>query len=111
MLLNLAADPASQNTLKTADFLFAAAVHAAVILLITILAWWQSASKPEPLNRIEVMMISGAELARLQKPAPKPAVKPKKAAPKAKPVLKFDPRPAKKTPVKAVEDNYDPFAP
>lgn len=111
MSLNLAADSTNQHTLKAADLLFAGAVHIVVILLIIILTWWQSTSKPEPLNRIEVLMISGAELAKLQKQASKPAVKPKKVKPKAKPVLKFDPKPAKKTPAKAIEDNYDPFAP
>jgi TonB family protein len=109
--LNLAADSANQHTLKAADFLFAAAVHVIVILLIVILTWWQSTSKPEPLNRIEVMMISGAELAKLQKQATKPAAKPRKAKPKAKPVLKFDPKAAKRAPVKEVEDDFDPFTP
>jgi TonB family protein len=109
--LNLVADSTSRHTLKAADLLFAAAVHVVVILLIIILTWWQSTSKPEPLNRIEVMMISGAELAKLQKQASKPAVKPRKVKPKAKPVLKFDPKPVKKAPVREIEDDFDPFAP
>jgi TonB family protein len=109
--LNLVADSTSRHTLKAADLLFAAAVHVVVILLIIILTWWQSTSKPEPLNRIEVMIISGAELAKLQKQASKPAVKPRKAKPKARPVLKFDPKPVKKAPVREVEDDFDPFAP
>ena len=111
MSLNLVAESANQHTLKAADFLFAAAVHVIVILLIIILTWWQSTSKPEPLNRIEVMMISGAELAKLQKRASKPVAKPRKIKPKAKPVLKFDPKPVKKAPVREVEDDFDPFAP
>jgi len=57
------------------------------------------------------MMISGAELAKLQKKSRKPVAKPKRVKPKAKPVLKFDSKPAKKTQVKEVEDNFDPFAP
>lgn len=111
MSLNLAADSTSQHTLKAADFLFAAAVHVVVIMLIAILTWWQSTSKPEPLNRIEVMMISGAELAKLQKQASKPVVKPKKIKPKARPVLKFKPKPLKKAPLREVEDDFDPFTP
>ncbi|MCK5307270.1 MAG: TonB C-terminal domain-containing protein [Zetaproteobacteria bacterium] len=112
MSLNLAADSTNQHTLKAADFLFAATVHVIVILLIVILTWWQSTSKPEPLNRIEVMMISGAELAKLQKQASKPVAKPRKMKPKAKPVLKFDPKPVKKrAPPREVEDDFDPFAP
>ncbi|MDT8376401.1 MAG: TonB family protein [Mariprofundaceae bacterium] len=122
MSLNLIADSTSQHALKAADFLFAAVVHVIVILLIVTLTWWQSTFKPEPLNRIEVMMISGAELARLQKQPPEPAAKPvQKQAPKAaakpvqkqpeaKPVLKYEPKPAKKAAAKA-DDDYDPFAP
>jgi len=109
--LNLAADSTSQRTLKAADILFAVAVHVVVILLLTVLAWWQSVSKPLPLNRIEVMIISGAELAKLQKRAAKPVVKPRKVKPKARPVLKFDSKPLKKTPPREVEDDFDPFAP
>jgi len=56
-------------------------------------------------------MISGADLAKLQKKSSKPVVKRKKVKPKAKPVLKFDPKPAKKAQVKEVEDDFDPFAP
>lgn len=111
MLLNLSADSTNRHTLKAADLLFAAAVHVVVILLIVILTWWQSTSKPEPLNRIEVMMISGAELAKLQKQASKPVVKPRKVKPKAKPVLKFDPKPVKRAPPREVEDDFDPFTP
>ncbi len=111
MSLNLAADSNNQHSLNVADFLFAAAVHVVVVMLIVILTWWQSISKPEPMQRIEVMMISGAELAKLQRKSSKPVAKPKKVKPKAKPVLKFDPKPAKKTKVKEVEDDFDPFAP
>jgi TonB family protein len=109
--LNLAADSTNQHTLKAADFLFAATVHVIVILLIVILTWWQTTSKPEPMNRIEVLMISGAELAKLQRKSHEPVTKPKKVKPKAKPVLKFNPKPAKKTKVKEVEEDFDPFAP
>lgn len=111
MSLNLSADSTNRHTLKAADLLFAAVVHVIVILLIVILTWWQSTSKPEPLSRIEVVMISGAELAKLQKQASKPVVKPRKVKPKAKPVLKFDPKPVKKAPPREVEDDFDPFAP
>jgi len=104
--LNLAANPASQHSLQTADFIFAVVVHIVVIAMIVTLTWWQSISKPEPLKRIEVTMISGADLAKLQK---KISLKPKKS--KAKPVVKFDPVAAKKTQVKEVEDDFDPFAP
>jgi len=109
--LNLVADSTNQHSLKTADFLFAAVVHIVVIALIVILTWWQSISKPEPLNRIEVMMISGAELAKLQKQVRKPVAKPKQKKPEAKPVLKYEPKPEKKTPVKEIEEDFDPFAP
>ena len=109
MSLNLVADSNNPHSLKAADFLFAAVVHMVVIALIVILTWWQSTSKPVPLNRIEVMMISGAELAKLQKQV-KPVAKPKKRL-KAKPALKFDPKPVKKEPAKAVEEDFDPFAP
>ena len=111
MSLNLVADSTNQHSLKTADFLFAAVVHIVVIALIVILTWWQSISKPEPLNRIEVMMISGAELAKLQKQVRKPVAKPKQKKPEAKPVLKYEPKPEKKTPVKEIEEDFDPFAP
>ena len=106
MSLNLAVNPANQHSLQSADFIFAVVVHIVVIATIVILTWWQSISKPEPLNRIEVTMISGAELAKLQNQT---SLKPKKT--NAKPVVKFDPVAAKKTQVKEVEDNFDPFAP
>lgn len=54
-------------------------------------------------------MISGAELAKLQRQKPKAATKPRKV--KAKPVLKYKPKAAKKTQVKEVEEDFDPFAP
>lgn len=107
MSLNPAADSLDRNDLKTADFIFAGIVHLLVIVLIMLLSWWQSRSEPEPLKRIEVEMISAKELAKLQQP--KAAARKKKSATQSEPVLKFQAKPSK--PVKAAEDDFDPFAP
>lgn len=91
------------NELQRADFIFAAAVHLLVILLIVIVSWWQSLNAPEPLPRVEVQMISAKELAKLQQSAKRQA----KTARKAAPVPKLNPR-KKATPA---EKAFDPFAP
>jgi len=91
--------------------LFAMVLHLVVIILAVIINWWQSSHEPEPLKRIEVRMISGEELKKMQQP-PRPAARPKakpKPAAEAKPALK----PAPKTAAKPAEepDDFDPFAP
>ena len=108
------------------DLLFAAVLHLLVFIVIMVLSYWQQQLKPEPLKRIEVMMISAKELAKMEqqakskpvtKPKPKPAEKPKpkqkpKPKPKPKPVAKAKPapKPAAK-PKPKVDENFDPFAP
>jgi len=103
--LNLTAKPDDWNTLQKADFLFAAAVHLLVIVLIVIVSWWQSMSEPEPLNRIEVQMISAKELTKLQKTAAREKQVSKK---KSTPAPKLDG--SRKKP-KPAEEAFDPFAP
>lgn len=107
--LNLAVKPAGQNSLNAADFIFAGIIHLIIILLIVILSWWQSVPDPEPLKRIEVQMISAKELAKLQKPKPAVRQKNKPFKEKAQPVLKLETKPEKTN--KAIEDDFDPFAP
>lgn len=105
-----------RNRLAGSDILFAIILHLLVIIAALIVNWWQMSHEPEPLKRIEVRMISAAELKKMQQP-PKPAARPepapkpiKKATePTPKPSLK----PATKTPAKPAEkhDDFDPFAP
>lgn len=105
MSLNLAANAPDNNSLKTADFIFAGAVHLIVIVLIVILSWWQSISAPDPLPRIEIEMISGKELKNLQIAEKMRSIQKKRAAmPKPKPSVK----PKQKA---APKDTFDPFAP
>jgi TonB family protein len=112
--------------LNRLDLLFALLLHILVFTAVSILAYWQQQHHDEPLKRIEVMMISAKELAKLQQQAhPRPKVrakakksKPKptklKSTPKTKPVTKAKPkrapRPKKKTAAR-VKSNFDPFAP
>lgn len=105
MSLNLTAKPGDWNTLQRTDFLFAAAVHLLVIVLIVIVSWWQSLSEPEPLSRIEVQMISAKELTKLQKTAAKQKRVSQK---KSVPAPKLDS--SRKKP-KPAEEAFDPFAP
>jgi len=131
----------STGDLNRTDLLFAVLLHALVLIVILVLAQWQQQHKQEPLKRIEVMMISAKELAKLEQQAhnkpkaskaepvrpekPKPVVKPK---PKPEPVAKLKPvvkpapvippkpvtKPAVKPQTKATakaDDNFDPFAP
>lgn len=99
-----------RNTLATSDMLFAVVLHLLVIIIAVAINSWQSAHEPEPMKRIEVRMISAAELKKMQTP-PKPVTKPKpkpRVKPAAKPVMK----PSQKAVAKPAEDeNFDPFAP
>ncbi|MDQ6999415.1 MAG: TonB family protein [Mariprofundus sp.] len=101
--------------MKSLDLISALLLHIMVFTVIGVLMYWQQQHRPsEPLKRIEVMMISAKELAKLEqqarnrpkpvkhakpeKPEPKPEiVQPSKAKPSTKkPVIK--PRPAAKKP-------------
>ena len=105
MSQNPAADSHDWNDLQRGDFLFAAAVHLVVIVLIVIVSWWQSLEEPEPMARIEVQMISAKDLAKLQKQAREQPHEVKKRAPE--PVPKLEPA-KKKAPA---QEEFDPFAP
>jgi len=101
--------------LKSLDLISALLLHIMVFTVIGVLAYWQQQHRPsEPLKRIEVMMISAKDLAKLEQQArnrPKPVkhAKPKKIKPKpkvvkapkpkppvAKPVVKIKPKPVPK---------------
>jgi len=123
--------------LKSLDLLLALLFHMLIFTIIGAVAYWQQQHRIEPLKRIEVMMISAQQLAKLEqqshrkakpvkhkqakakpKTKAKPKPKPKKPVVKVKakpaPVAKPKPRkkPVTKKAVKAkVEDNFDPFAP
>ncbi len=118
--------------LKSLDLLYAVLLHLLVLTIIAIIAFWQQQHKSEPLKRIEVMMISAKDLAKLEqqakpkpvkrkkvkvKPRPKkkkkPAAKPKpkKAMPKPVAKAKAVKKSIAKTPAAKVDDNFDPFAP
>jgi len=94
--------------LKALDLLAALLFHLLIFTVIGLLIYWQQRHQPEPLKRIEVMMISAKQLAKLEHPShrkakavkhkrvkvkakpkarPKPKPKPKKAAAKPKPAL------------------------
>jgi len=118
--------------------LLALLLHALVITIIVVLTYFKLSHTPEPMHRVEVMMISSKELAEMVRPHPKqekPALKPKAAAkskpkpalkPEIKPELKPQPKPtpkpetkpaaketakAKPAKTKTVDKNFDPFAP
>ena len=116
--------------LKSLDLLYAVLFHVLVFTIIAVLAFWQQQHKSEPLKRIEVMMISAKELARLEQqaqPKKRPAKrkviksKAKKKKPKIKKKIKSKPKvsthikPAKKTVSKTaaaeLDPDFDPFAP
>jgi TonB family protein len=126
-----------QNTgLKSLDLFYAVLLHVLILIVIAVIAFWQQQHKVEPLKRIEVMMISAKDLAKLEQQAHRKPVhkkhvikhkkhikpklkitkkiikkpKPKKKAPKA--IIK--PKPVKKAIAKKaakVDANFDPFAP
>ncbi|HXH73133.1 MAG TPA: cell envelope integrity protein TolA [Mariprofundaceae bacterium] len=98
-------DPASLNR---ADIVFALLLHLLVIGIIAGLAYWQGRKAPEPLRRVEVMMISAKELAKLERARPtlpKAETKPELPKPELKPEPKLSP--AKTKPA----ESFDPFAP
>ena len=119
------------------DLLYAFLLHALILIVVVTLSFWQSQKKEQPLQRIEVMMISAKQLSAIeqqsrrkmkpvkkqeQKPAAveKPKIDTKKAPvlkleEKPKPKPKTEPKVAAKVEPKAVakkeEDDFDPFAP
>jgi len=125
--------------LKSLDLFYAVLLHVLILIIIAVMAFWQQQHKTEPLKRIEVMMISAKNLAKLEQQAQhkpvhkkhvikhKKKIKPKKSKvkikkkeikkPKAKKkTLKPRKKPkavkksiAKKAP--KVDANFDPFAP
>ena len=110
-------DPANLHAL---DLLVSLLVHALVIGFIAALALWEVRHAPQPLQRIQVSMITPAELDRMIRQAARPepareSPKPREALPepaKTQPQPSAMPRltqPAKK-PRKA-EEPFDPFAP
>ncbi|MFQ5345808.1 MAG: TonB family protein, partial [Mariprofundus sp.] len=105
--------------LKSLDLISAIVLHLAVFAVIGALIYWQQQHRPsEPLKRIEVMMISAKELAKLEQQArnrpkpvkqarakktePKPGViqppKSKAKPPVKKPAIKPKPKPAVEKP-------------
>jgi len=87
--------------LNRLDLLFALLLHVLVFTAVSVLAYWQQQHRHEPLKRIEVMMISARELAKLQQqagaiPKAKPAAKQSKPKEKkAEPAIR--PKPAPKS--------------
>jgi len=123
-----------QNTgLKSLDLLYAVLLHVLILIIIAVMAFWQQQHKSEPLKRIEVMMISAKDLAKLEHQAKpklvhkkqtihhKKKLKTKKAKIKTKQKIikkpkakKKAPKPIKKTIAKKatnVDADFDPFAP
>jgi len=129
-----------QNTgLKSLDLLYAVLLHVLILIILAVMAFWQQQHKSEPLKRIEVMMISAKDLAKLEHQAkPKPVhkkqtihhkkkLKTKKAKIKTKQKIIKKPKPKKKAPkatIKSkpikktiakkatnVDADFDPFAP
>jgi len=126
-----------QNTgLKSLDLFYAVLLHVLILIVIAVIAFWQQQHKVEPLKRIEVMMISAKDLAKLEQQAHRKPVhkkhvikhkkhikpklkitkkiikKPKPKQKKPRPIIK--PKPVKKSIAKKaakVDANFDPFAP
>jgi TonB family protein len=101
--------------LNRLDLLLALLLHVLVFTAISILAYWHQQHRDEPLKRIEVMMISAKELAKLQQqaralPKAKPVARqPKPKTAKVKPVLKPKPAP-KSRPVAKTKAKIKPLA-
>jgi len=126
-----------QNTgLKSLDLFYAVLLHVLILIVIAVIAFWQQQHKVEPLKRIEVMMISAKDLAKLEQQAHRKPVhkkhvikhkkhikpklkitkkiikKPKPKQKKPRPIIK--PKPVTKAIAKKaakVDANFDPFAP
>jgi len=110
--------------LKSLDLLYAVLLHVLILIILAVMAFWQQQHKSEPLKRIEVMMISAKDLAKLEHQAkPKPVhkkqtihhkkkLKTKKAKIKTKQKIIKKPKPKKKVPKATnVDADFDPFAP
>jgi len=105
--------------LKSLDLISAVLFHLLVFTIIAVLAFWQQQHKTEPLKRIEVMMISAKDLAKLEQQSKPRAIKrkPVKATKKKKRPTKahIKKKAVKKTRAKAaaaeLDLDFDPFAP
>jgi len=104
------ADPAD---LHGQDFLASLLVHALVIGAIIMLALWEVHHTPEPLQRIQVSMITPGELDRMIHQAARARVherespRPEKIQQKPSPLPALKQQPAKSKP----EKPFDPFKP
>jgi len=123
--------------LSKLDILYAFLLHLLIIIIAVVLAFWQNQKQEEPLQRIEIMMISAKQLSEIEQMArrktrpvkqetiqPKASEKPK-VNPKKPPVLKLEEKPkpkeapkpeltakpAPKAQAKKKELDFDPFAP
>jgi len=85
--------------LKSLDLLFALLLHILILTVVGVLAYWQQQHHPEPLKRIEVMMISAQQLAKLEQQSRRKAKPVKHKQVKAKPKPKIKPKPKPKKPV------------
>jgi len=100
--------------LKSLDLISALLFHIMVFTVIGVLIYWQQQHRPsEPLKRIEVMMISAKDLAKLEQQArnrPKPIkhVKPKKVKPKPKVVKPPKPKPPVAKPIVKIKPKPKP---
>jgi len=102
--------------LKSLDLLLALLFHVLIFTIIGAVAYWQQQHRIEPLKRIEVMMISAQQLAKLEQQSHRKAkpvkhqqakVKPKV---KAKPIVKPKPKPKPKAIVKPKPKPKKPVA-
>ncbi len=100
--------------LKSLDLISALLLHIMVFTVIGVLMYWQQQHRPsEPLKRIEVMMISAKELAKLEQQArnrPKQTkhAKPKKIKPKPRIVKPPKPKPPVAKPVEKIKPKAKP---
>ncbi len=121
--------------LSRIDLFYAFLLHLLIIIVAVVITYWQSHRQDEPLQRIEVMMISAKQLSNIEqkarrkaRPAKQRSAKPKavkktKIEAKKPPVLKLEKRQRAKTRKKTVsrakakvatkkaDRNFDPFAP
>lgn len=126
------------DDLTKLDLLYAFLLHLLVITAVVLLSYWQGQKQDQPLQRIEVMMISAKQLSAIEqqsrrkvKPVKRQekraaAVKKPEIDKKKAPVMKLEqkkPKPEKKKEAKVqarikpkavakkVEEDFDPFAP
>lgn len=110
----IAADPhADAAELHGLDFLVSLLVHLLVVGFIVILAMWETRHMPQPLQRIQVSMITPGQLDRMVREASRHQARqapprPEKASPQPSemPALK---KPAKQP--HQAEEPFDPFKP